>query len=51
MLVIFTVALIGTGLIAGCGGSSKPKTTTSTVTVTATSGAIQQTTPLSVTIQ
>jgi uncharacterized repeat protein (TIGR03803 family) len=51
MIVVFVAALIGTGLLVGCGGSSKPKTMTSTVTVTATSGAIQQTIPISITIE
>ena len=51
MMVVFTAALVGTGLLIGCGGSSKPKTMTSTVTVTATSGAIQQTIPISITIE
>ena len=44
-------AVFGVTALTGCGGSSKPKATTTTVSVVATSGAIQQTVPLSITIQ
>ena len=51
-LLITTVVFLGASLLMiGCGGSSKPKPIASTVTVIATSGAIQQTVPISVTIQ
>ena len=50
-LLILATAVIGVTALTGCGGSSKPKATTTTVTVVATSGAIQQTVPLSITIQ
>jgi hypothetical protein len=44
------VTAIGLGMLSGCGGSSK-QATTSTVTVTATSGTIQQTATLALTMQ
>ena len=50
-LLILATAVIGVTALTGCGGSSKPKAITTTVTVVATSGAIQQTVPLSITIQ
>ena len=50
-LLILATAVIGVMALTGCGGSSKPKAVTTTVTVVATSGAIQQTVPLSITIQ
>ncbi len=51
LLLIVAAASFGTSLLIGCGGSSTPKPVTSSVTVIATSGAIQQTVPLTVTIQ
>jgi uncharacterized repeat protein (TIGR03803 family) len=51
MLVTMAVFSGASLVIIGCGGSSKPKPIASTVTVIATSGTIQQSVPLSVTIQ
>jgi hypothetical protein len=50
-LLIVAGAFLGTTVLIGCGGSSKPNAVTSTVSVVATSGVIQQTVPLSITIQ
>jgi hypothetical protein len=52
-LLLLALAIISAGatLLSGCGGSSKPKPVTSTVSVVATSGAVQQTVPLSITIE
>jgi uncharacterized repeat protein (TIGR03803 family) len=51
LMLLVVAALFGATLMTGCGGSSTPKAKTSAVTVIATSGTIQQTAPLSVTIQ
>jgi hypothetical protein len=50
MLVALATMALGATL-SGCGGHSTPKPTTSTISVVATSGTIQQTVPLTVTIQ
>jgi hypothetical protein len=50
MMVLLMAGVIGLGLLNGCGSSSKPQPTTSTITVTATSGALQQTTTISLTV-
>jgi Pro-kumamolisin, activation domain len=50
LILLLMTGVIGLGLLNGCGGSSKPQPTTSTITVTATSGALQQTTTISLTV-
>jgi Chitobiase/beta-hexosaminidase C-terminal domain/Beta-propeller repeat/NHL repeat len=50
LLALATVSL-GSALLTGCGGSSKPKLVTSTVSVIATSGSVQQTVPITITIE
>jgi len=50
MMVLLMAGVIGLGLLNGCGSSSKPQPTTSTITVTATSGTLQQTTTISLTV-
>ncbi len=51
LFVLVAVATCGLALFSGCGGSSAPKPVNASVSVIATSGAIQQTVPLTVTIQ
>ena len=49
-LVLLVVATLGLGLLSGCATGTN-QSTTATVTVTATSGALQQTATLPVTVQ
>jgi hypothetical protein len=49
-LVLLAVATFGLSLLSGCAAGTN-KSTTATVTVTATSGALQQTATLPVTVQ
>jgi hypothetical protein len=51
LLLVAAAASFGTSLLIGCGGKPTPKPVTSSVTVIAKSGTIQQTVPLTVTIQ
>jgi hypothetical protein len=51
LLGVIVAAFLGATLLSGCGGSANQNKTTSTVNVIATSGATQQTIPLSVTIE
>jgi uncharacterized repeat protein (TIGR03803 family) len=51
LLGVTAAAFLGATLLSGCGGSANQNKTTSAVNVIATSGATQQTVPLSVTIE
>jgi hypothetical protein len=51
LLAVIAISLLGVTVLIGCGGSSKPKPVTSNVSVVATSGSIQQTIPITITIQ
>jgi arabinogalactan endo-1,4-beta-galactosidase len=53
-LCVFTIAMIGLGLMGGCGGGSsqqQQQSTTSTVTVNATAGSLQHSATLTLTVQ
>ena len=57
LLLVLTVSFAGLSLLSACGGgssggsSSPPPPSTSTVTITATSGAVQNTTSLTLTVK
>jgi N-acetylneuraminic acid mutarotase len=52
MMFLVSAAVVGLGLISGCGSSSKGTTAaTSTVTVTATAGSLNQTATLALTVK
>ena len=50
-LWVIAVLSLSAGLLSGCGGSSKPAPVSTKVSVVATSGSIQQTLPISITIE
>ena len=50
ILSLLVACVFGLGSLSACGGNSTPKPTTSTVTVTATSGTLQQSTAISLTV-
>jgi hypothetical protein len=53
MLLLLSVSLIGLSLLNGCGTQSTPHSTpatTATITVTATSGSLQQSTTVLLTV-
>jgi hypothetical protein len=50
VMLVMVISVFGLTMLSGCGSSTTPSTT-ATVTVTATSGALQQTTSLSLTVQ
>jgi hypothetical protein len=51
LLALLAIGFVGLSLLPACGGSGSPHPVSSTVTVTATSGSIQQSVAISLTIQ
>jgi N-acetylneuraminic acid mutarotase len=50
MLLLLAVSVVGPGILNGCGANGPPEPITSTVTVTGTSGSLQQTATLTLTV-
>jgi len=50
-LLVLAISVAGVSMLAGCGSSKNNQPASTTVTVTATSGSLQQTTSLALTVQ